>query len=243
MHIIKVNATDSTNSLAKEWLQSNRNTKATCIVAFEQTRGRGQRGAVWSSNAGENLTFSVIFPFPAISLSHQFLLSAGAGLAITECLNTLGKGNFKLKWPNDIMAAGFKIGGILIENILANGRIEAVIIGIGLNVNQMEFPGLPKAASLRKLWGKEIEKEMLLEKLLEKLEATITSLSDDMRENLLCRYEKDLFRRNKASTFQFPDGKLFTGIIKGVTPEGLLRVRAEGEKLRIFDLKQVKLLF
>lgn len=243
MIIIKVSATASANSFAREWCQSNKNLTPTCIHALDQISGRGQRGASWLSNAGENLTFSVIYPNPEVSVQSQFVLSAGVGLALLDALNELKINNLMLKWPNDIMAENFKIGGILIENILNSGKIETTIIGVGLNVNQLVFSGLPKAASLKSLTQRDFDTETVLERILEHLEKFLKSLSKTPEAEILSRYEKELFRKNKASTFQLPDGNLLTGIIKGVTPAGLLKVQMEDDSIKIFELKQLKLLF
>lgn len=243
MHIIKVNATESTNSLAREWYNSNKNESPVCIVAFSQTSGRGQRGAKWVSNAGENLTFSIIYPNPKVEIGDQFLISAAVGLQIIKALKLLKINNLKLKWPNDIMADGYKIGGVLIENILQNNRIAASIVGIGLNINQVQFPGLPKASSLKNLTGTLFSKDEVLSTILNTMEEMMLGNKDLFFENVLKEYEKLLFRRKKASTFQLKDGSLLTGIILGVTPSGLLRVQIEDEQIRTFDLKELTLLF
>ncbi len=243
MIIIKVSATASTNSLAREWCQSNKNLSPTCIAAFDQISGRGQRGAYWLSNAGENLTFSVIYPNPAVCVQSQFLLSAGVGLAILDALNELKINDLSLKWPNDIMAANFKIGGVLIENILKSGKIGTSILGVGINVNQLVFPGLPKAASLKSLSKKDFDTDSVLDLILKHLEHFLNGLNKTPGVEILSRYEKALFRKNKASTFELPDGNLLTGIITGVTPTGLLKVTLEDELLKTFDLKELKLLF
>lgn len=243
MHIIKVDATESTNTMAREWFNINKNTAPVCINAISQTSGRGQRGATWVSNAGENLTFTVIYPTPKVDISDQFQISAAVGLQILKALRQLKINNLKLKWPNDIMADGYKIGGVLIENILQNNKIGASIIGIGLNVNQTEFPDLPKAASLKSLTGTVFSTEEVLSVILEHMEEMIVFNDEVFFENILKEYEKCLFRRKKASTFQLKDGSLLMGIILGVTPTGLLRLQVEDEKVIIFDLKELKLLF
>lgn len=243
MHIIKVNATESTNSLAREWYNSNKNESPVCIVAFSQTSGRGQRGAQWVSNAGENLTFSIIYPDPAVEIGDQFLISAAVGLQIVKALKQLKINNLKLKWPNDIMADSLKIGGVLIENILQNNRIAASIIGIGLNVNQVQFPGLPKASSLKNLSGTLFSRDEVLAAILNTMEEMMLGGGELYFENVLEEYEALLFRRKKASTFQLKDGSLLTGIILGVTPTGLLRVQIEDEEIKTFDLKELTLLF
>lgn len=243
MRIIKVNATKSTNNLAREWYQANRLTAPICFVAKDQTGGRGQRGASWVSNAGENLTFSVLFPNPGVAINNQFTISAGAGMAVLDVLQTLNINKLKLKWPNDIMAAGQKIGGILIENTLNNGRIDSLIIGIGLNVNQIGFENLPKAGSLRKLTGLSYNLDELLSGIVEKLENLIFQLkSSSASLKILKDYEEFLFRKDVASTFQLQEGGLVTGVIKGISSTGLLKVQLE-DTIKLFDLKELKLLF
>lgn len=243
MRIIKVSATESTNILAREWYHLNRNTAPVCIQANEQTSGRGQRGASWISNPGENLTFSVLFPKPTIKIQDQFILSAGIGLAILIALKELKINNLKLKWPNDIMAANLKIGGILIENILNNGSIGAAIIGIGINVNQIYFPGLSKASSLNLVAGRSFEIGQVRDLILKNIESILLNLKEGNTGEVLMEYEEKLFRKNKISTFQLPDDSLLTGIIKGITSTGLLKVEVEDAIIRTFDLKELKLLF
>lgn len=243
MRIIKVSATESTNNMAKEWYASNKDSEPVVFVANEQTAGRGQRGANWISNAGENLTISIVYPRPSLEVRHQFLLSSGVGLAVLQALNTLNFNIIKLKWPNDIMAARKKIGGILIENILSNGSIAASVIGLGLNVNQKVFPGLPQAASLSSLSGKNYDLEEVLYKIVKSIEDFLRSLDRRSPEKILEAYEEVLFRKGKISTFELEDGNLLTGIIEGVTSTGLLKVQVEDSVLKTFDLKEVKLLF
>lgn len=243
MHIIKVDATESTNSLAREWFNTNKNNSPICIVTNNQTSGRGQRGATWVSHPSKNLTFSVIYPKPAVEINDQFLVSAAVGLQIIKGLKQLKINNLKLKWPNDIMADGYKIGGVLIENILQNNQIKGSIIGIGLNVNQVEFPGLPKASSLKNLTGTVYNLEEVLSLILEHFEKMILPNNAIFFENVLDSYEDNLFRKEKASTFKLKDGSLLTGIIMGVTPSGLLKVKVEEDEIRTFDLKELKLLF
>ncbi len=243
MRIIKVNATESTNNFAREWFASNNVPAPVVITAGEQTKGRGQRGAGWVSNAGENLTFSIVYPAPKVNISEQFLISASVGMAILNALNSLKINKLSLKWPNDIMAANYKTGGILIENILSGGRIAASIIGIGLNVNQQNFPGLPKAASLRTFTGNIYDLDEVLMLIVKEVEEAMKKVENLPAEVIIRQYEQVLFRKNKISTFELPGGDLLTGIIKGISPTGLLKVQVEDSIIKKFDLKELKLLF
>jgi len=98
-----------------------------------QTAGRGRRGRHWRSGIGTDLTFSVLWWFPrgAATLSG---LSLAVGVALVRALGNLGHGGVQLKWPNDLMLGGRKLGGVLIEVAGGHGGPAAVVIGVGLNV-------------------------------------------------------------------------------------------------------------
>jgi BirA family biotin operon repressor/biotin-[acetyl-CoA-carboxylase] ligase len=243
MRIIKVSATESTNTLAREWYHTNKNKESFCVAAKEQTLGRGQRGSGWVSNAGENLTMSMVYLNPAVNIQDQFVLSASVGMAILNALEDFNLKKLKLKWPNDIMAANFKIGGILIENILNNGRIIASIIGVGLNVNQVSFPMLPKAASIKSLTEDDIEIDHIMKKIIFHLQKSLDLLKVTSAEVIIENYEEVLFRKGIVSTFELINGEFLTGIISGITSTGLLKVQVEDEKMKLYDLKELKLLF
>lgn len=243
MHLIKVSAIKSTNSFAREMFRENPGMSPTCIWAEKQLEGRGQRGSSWNSEAGRNLTFSVIYPAPAVAPARQFALSAAVATGIVEALEKYAIPKLMVKWPNDIMSANYKIGGLLIENVITDGRIAAVIIGLGLNVNQENFPGLPAAGSLRKATGREYDLNEVLEGILEKMEEKLNKVSDAAAEGILKEYKKKLFRMKIPSTFQLPDGSLFTGRIIDVSFSGKLIVETENDSFREYDLKEVKLCY
>ena len=243
MRIIKVDAIDSTNSFARELFRKDFSSESFCVVAKEQLKGRGQRGTSWNAKPGQNLTFSVLLPQPGVSLSHQFLLSAAVATSIIRSLRLLNIQKLKLKWPNDIMSANFKIGGILIENIVSEGEMAASILGIGLNVNQTDFGDLPSASSLKLVSGQHYVLEELLEKILGMIEKDFDGISDSRAEDVLVAYKKKLFRNGVVSTFQRQDKSFFTGIIEDVTLEGFLVVRTDNGKQEQFDLKEVRLCY
>ena len=243
MRIIKVDAIDSTNSLARDLFREKTVEEPFCVVANEQLKGRGQRGSSWNSKPGQNLTFSVLLPKPQVSVIHQFLLSAAVATSIISVLQRLNIPKLKLKWPNDIMSANYKIGGILIENIVSEGVLSASILGIGLNVNQTDFPGLPAASSLKLATGQMFSTDELLEKILNKIEADFKEISDESAEGIMEAYKKKLFRKGMVSTFQKRDMSFFTGIIEDVTLSGLLVVRTESNDREEFDLKEVRLCY
>lgn len=133
MKIIKFETIDSTN----KYLCSNYKEldNFTICVSDEQTSGRGRETRVWVSSKGENLTFSILLKDKEL-IKKYASLSLGSGYIIAKTLEEIGLKNVSIKWPNDVYVNEKKICGILL-----NGNInEYLVIGIGLNVNQKEFP-------------------------------------------------------------------------------------------------------
>lgn len=243
MHLIKVNAINSTNSFAREMFRENSQMPLTCIIAKKQLQGRGQRGTNWNSEEGKNLTFSVLLPDLKLNPARQFLLSAAVATSLVSSLEKLQLPRLRVKWPNDILSANQKIAGILIENIISEGKVVASVIGIGLNVNQTQFDDLPKAASMKTVSGRDFETEEVLELLLKDLENSFGNISEENSEAILKAYEKWLFRKDMPSTFKDSNNRLFTGMITGVSNTGMLRVQTDDEEIREFDLKEIELCY
>lgn len=242
MQLIKVNAINSTNSLALQKLRENPKMEPCCIWAQQQWEGRGQRGSQWISRAGQNLTFSIVFPYPNVPVDRQFLISASVATAIIKSLKKQEVPKLKVKWPNDIMAANFKIGGILIENVIVKEKLAATVIGIGLNVNQTHFENLPLAGSLKLATGRNFNREEILHGLMHEIEHALSNISLLVSEEIMNTYKKYLFRIHVPSTFQLPDKSLFTGIIHDISENGKLIVEMENEFLKEFDLKEIKMM-
>jgi len=243
MRSIKVLATDSTNQFLRELFREDSNTQNCCVVTEEQTKGKGQMGAGWNSNKGENLTFSLLLNDLNLRIDEQFKLSALTAVSIIEVLQKHQIPNLNIKWPNDILAEQKKICGILIENILMNGRVGTTIIGIGLNVNQHIFENLPLASSLKLLTGIHFDLEHLLKQLISTIEKNIYDKKDWKLDAILNEYYSHLFRLNKASTFEFQNGERKTGIIQKVSKQGKLVILFEDQIVKEFDIKEVKLLY
>ena len=149
----------------------------------------------------------------------------------------------KIKWPNDIIIERKKVGGILIENIVQGQQIVKSVIGIGLNVNQRDFNGLPKASSLANITGRVFKVKKLLKEVMIALEEMLEEVSATSFEQVYEEYQEYLFQRGKVSAFRPKTGKDFMGIIRGVTPNGALIVATETEEIKQFQLKEVELLY
>ncbi|MDG1263705.1 MAG: biotin--[acetyl-CoA-carboxylase] ligase, partial [Flavobacteriaceae bacterium] len=115
-NLIKINATDSTNSWMKERYSSNKCSDGDVVWSQTQNIGRGQSNSIWISEKGKNLTFSIYKEFTDLSIHNPFILSAVVSLAVVATLNSFMIPKIHVKWPNDIMSGDKKICGILIEN-------------------------------------------------------------------------------------------------------------------------------
>ncbi len=243
MQIIKLNATESTNVYLKNLVLEEELDDFTVVVAKKQLKGRGQIGTKWESEAGKNLTFSILKKDMDLPVGDQFQLNMGVSLAIYDALRQLYVPDLSVKWPNDILSGHFKICGILIENVLSGTMIQSSIIGIGLNVNQLNFGVLSQASSLKLILGRTFDLDELFHSIVGHMKSYVTLVSRKKGGNLLSAYEEVLFRRNKPSTFKDARGQLFMGFIKGVSADGKLLVLLEDDILKEFNLKEIQLLY
>lgn len=243
MRIIKLDAIDSTNSYLRQLSTAEAVKDFTVVLANYQTGGRGQMGTQWHSQDSKNLMVSVFKDVSCINIEQHFFISVVAALSILEALESFKLPNLKVKWPNDILSENKKIGGILIENVIKKGKLDASIIGFGINVNQTEFDDLPQASSIRLITGRLFDLEELLQVILSKFKDYFKMLEHQQFEVLKACYERNLFRKDKPSTFRNTQGELFSGIIKGISNAGNLRVMIENAIIKEFDLKSITLLY
>ncbi|RED47937.1 biotin--[acetyl-CoA-carboxylase] ligase [Seonamhaeicola aphaedonensis] len=242
MHIIKLNATDSTNSYLRRYIAENKVEDYTVVVAKKQTNGRGQMGTLWSSETSKNLTFSMFKDLSVHTVEFPFYISMAISLSILKTLKILNIPDLKIKWPNDILSENKKICGILIENVIKN-KLESTIIGIGVNVNQTKFKGLPKAASLKTITGIHYDLEEVLHRIMLSTMEYSALLQKGDYDTVKKEYEANLFRKDKPSTFKDAEGNLFSGFVKGVTKYGKLMITLEDELVKKFDLKEIEILY
>ena len=137
-NIVVLQETDSTNNYANCQIAESEVPEGAVFLAYSQKNGRGQANNQWESEAGKNLTFSLVLKPRFLEISDQFMISKVVTLGIHSSLKNY-IGQLKIKWPNDMYAGDRKLGGILIENSILSGRITNSVIGIGLNINQEKF--------------------------------------------------------------------------------------------------------
>ncbi|MBU6328303.1 MAG: biotin--[acetyl-CoA-carboxylase] ligase, partial [Verrucomicrobia bacterium] len=205
------------------------------VWAEEQSTGRGRRGAVWLSGPGEGLTFSVILR-PGMPRALWPRLALVSGLAIVRVLEGQGLAA-ELKWPNDVMVKDRKICGILVEAF-----DDAVIVGVGINVNEAVFPEsiVDIATSMRAELGRNFVLSELLENCIEELlhhsrlaEQDFSFIAEAMRER--CALTGRLVRIVSA-------GASIVGMVRGISNQGELQLESEGRLLSFLQADQVRLI-
>ncbi len=242
MPIIKLDAIDSTNDFLKKMTRDNELQNYTTVVAHEQIKGRGQMGEVWISEPGKNLIASILIKKPLPNYDSLFALNLAISIAVAQTLDELNIANINIKWPNDIMAENKKCGGILIENILRNEVEFDSIVGIGLNVNQLNFDNLPLATSLALHTNQSFDIDDLVLKILENIKLLTQNITEDI-ENLKQKYYKRLFKINVPTAFRTADNNDFMAIIRGIDNAGLLILELESGKTKSFGIKEIKMLY
>lgn len=242
MNIIKLSAINSTNDYLKKLLNTQHVENYTVVVAEHQTAGRGQMGSEWQVESGKNLTFSILIKDLLLDVTAIFNLNAAVAVSVVQALETFSIPGLAIKWPNDILAGNKKIGGILIENnIKSDGEIFS-IAGIGLNVNQVNFDGLPKASSLKLVANKDFDKDAVLNAIIITLRRNIAALINKDSKPLWDAYHRMLFKKGMPMPFE-SRGKKFMGIIRGVTGNGNLEVLLEDDTVALYSIKEVQLLY
>ena len=241
MRIIKINATNSTNSFLKELAQNSSLDEITVAVTNNQTSGRGQMNNSWISEPYKNLTFSLFTTLKKVKVEHQAYLNFAVSLAIYDVLLEYDVPNLYIKWPNDIMSGKKKICGILIENTFSHSRIKNTIIGIGLNVNQEKFhKNLTNASSLKIILKKSIELEALMNTIINHINLKISCVELKNFNQIYNRYHQALYKKGIPTTFLNQKTKqLFMGIINGVSSSGNLQIQLEDNSIQEFGLKEV----
>ena len=197
-----LDTTDSTNSEVRRRMDSLDNMSV--VAARFQTAGRGQGSHTWLSEVNLNLTFTLFIrlkdasPLP-LDANDAVRIIQMATLSVRDFLASEGV-SARIKWPNDIWVGDKKICGMLIENIIEEGKVAASIVGIGLNLNQKEFdPKLPNPVSLSLLTGKDYDPDSTLEVLYDCIcRRTALLGTSDGRSELEIEFNSHLFHLERS---------------------------------------------
>ena len=226
--IIHIAETDSTN----RWLRERGGEGDMVVVADYQTAGKGQGNNSWESERGKNLLFSVLYHPQRIPANRQFHISMAVSLAIADALGE-HIGDVSIKWPNDIYWRNAKICGILIENRLLGQTIRDSIIGVGVNVNQRQFhSNAPNPVSLWQIHGHETDRELLLQRILDKFTLYIN------KKEIKTQYLHQLYRRKGFHPYADKEGSFMAEIVD-VEDDGHLLLCDDNGQQRRYAFKEV----
>lgn len=242
IYIKRLDVVDSTNRYMRDdadnlWVPGK---DIVAVTAVHQTAGRGQRGNVWQSQSGKNLLLSILLrPGCALEVSGQFLLSQAVALSIHSAMKCYGI-ETRLKWPNDVYAGDRKLAGILVELDYSGAFVEQAIVGIGLNVNQTEFPPMDRVpVSMKMLLGRDIPVEDVLRDVLCLFNHYYNELLWGNKKAISAEYRELLLGLGEQREF-IDSGGSFTATIEGVEPCGRLLLRRSDGSLSRYCFKEVE---
>ena len=208
------------------------------VLAEEQSAGRGRLGRSWYAPVGSGLLFSLLFrPCLPVRLAGQVTMCVGLGAA--EGIEAVTGLRTTLKWPNDLLLDGLKLGGMLAELEVKGERLSTVVVGLGLNVNldmrAVREPWAASATSLRMATGKLLDRRSLLLSILERTEYWYACLSQPESERsadsvVFRAWSSRLDTLGRPVEVALPTGRL-RGIAVSATSEGALQLRTTGGEL------------
>ena len=218
----------STNDVAKT-LAAEGADDGTVVVADEQTGGRGTKGRGWHSAPGLGLYASVILRPRRSDIA---LIPALAGVAAAEAVGSAAGIKARLKWPNDIVWRGKKLGGILSESSFRGGDVSYVIVGIGLNIKHhlADFPAdiRPTAASLRLASKKPVDSARLERALWASLEKWRGEFERGRKQEIVRAFESRLVFPVGSRIMVDREADSFAGTLRGLDAKARLVVESEG---------------
>ncbi|MEY3153536.1 MAG: hypothetical protein RLZZ333_2133 [Bacteroidota bacterium] len=175
--LIILSTVDSTNNHAMRLIREGKAAQGMVIFALEQSEGKGQRGRSWQSESGKNIMMSTLIQGSRFSIKEQFPISASIALACYDFFSKYAGDETRIKWPNDLYWRDRKAGGVLIENTVKEGKLEWIVAGAGININQVDFSAIDtKAVSLQQITGKAFDPVQLSKELLLCIEKRIDML-------------------------------------------------------------------
>lgn len=233
-NILRLDTVDSTNNWAKQAFIEGNLPVNTVILAETQTSGRGQMQTKWQDVKGANLLLTLVIAPKNLKIDSFFKLNEAVSLAVLKTLPLTLEA--KIKWPNDILIGKKKLAGILIETVVSGGGIKLAYVGIGLNVNQDDFPTEINGTSLKLASGQAFDREELLFSLLSNLNRYLEAIN---HENLHLEYLKNMFGFGEVRSF-IQNGESFNARIKDVLPTGELVLLHEGNVEKQYRFKEVE---
>ncbi len=233
INILRFDSLPSTNTEAAQ--QAARGAaEGLCVVAREQTAGRGRQARVWVSPLDAGLYFSIVLR-PRLDVQLWPLITLAAALAVRAALTQACVLAPDIKWPNDLLADGRKLCGILAE-VCDTARGRACIVGIGINLSDQAFPPAlrPHATSIAGATGTQPDREALLTALVQQLARSYAQLHDahGPAETISAWCAASSYAQAKRVRVEI-GAEIFTGTTRGLEPDGALRVETDAGEIKL----------
>lgn len=224
--ITRLGKVPSTQAAARALAESG-SAEGTVIVAEAQTDGRGRGGRRWHSTPGGLYMTAVLRPRSAAGL-----VPLMAGVAVAETVGATVGIDARLKWPNDILVDGRKVGGILTESAWSGGEVRYILLGIGVNLNNPLPPTLSEATTLSNELGESLDVNQFLDELLKRLEGHLRLLEAEPGEIL------EAWRGRSATLGRHVEvvvdsGETVHGVALDIDQDGALILETGGERRRV----------
>ncbi len=236
---IGLEKTASTNAYMLEMPETERVGKT--VYAHDQVAGKGMGSNTWESAPGLNLTFSMGVDMSFMPAADQFLLSQAVPLGMLDVLDGMLPVRAFVKWPNDLVVRDGKLAGVLINSTIHGQMMGTSVIGIGLNVNQMQFKDWPThPVSLQMILGREVELEPLLHQLVDAVDHRVGMLRTQEGVALIRKeYLERLYRYQIWANYEV-NGQIVKRYVKGIDPFGRLETLDESGFQHVYDIKEIK---
>jgi len=231
---------ESTNLYALNILSKSNPTEGTAISTYNQLKGRGQIGSKWESQPNKNISISIILYPTFLKARDGFMLNQAISVAVWEFMSQYIESSVQIKWPNDLYIHDLKIAGMLIQNAVQGQHLQSSIVGIGININQVDFSkAVPNPTSLTMETNKVFDLDELSASLFDHVERNYFLLKNGHLKNIQETYLRTLYRLNTKSRFTRSDGVSFDGIIRGTTSGGKIKIEDERGDIQQFNLKEI----
>ena len=222
LNMIVLEKVDSTNNYAMALIKKGSISNEMGVFAMEQTNGKGRRGKQWNARPGQNVTLSVVAEMKWQPVLSQFPLSVAVALACRDFIASFVKEKVFIKWPNDIFINDSKAAGVQIENVIKGTLWQWTVIGIGVNVNQVDFDNVDaKVTSLKRETGGIYDVLTLAGKLKDFVLTKMEDLKKGNFDQMLQEYNEHLYGRNCLIKLK-KESVVFETTIRAVSESGQL---------------------
>jgi len=220
--------TGSTNDLALAWAQQGA-VDGSLVLADSQTAGRGRADRRWVTKPGTALAMSLVLRPTAEEMDYIPRFTALAALGLVDALTKHGL-SAEVKWPNDVLIGGRKVAGVLVEAFWQGEQLEALVVGMGVNVTREALPSAEElrfpATSIEVEMGESVERWDILAGILQSILSYRTILTTTA---FVEAWNEKLALKGQRVAFRLPDGKVSSVRVLAVQPDGRLALQVEGQ--------------